>query len=565
MIKLLLKYKWYTTVLLLLIIAEPVLNSVLNFWLQEIFSSAFPGASVIGVLRLLTIGFLLWLMKRLISYFSAVIKAKYICDAKRDVKHKMFVSLMGVDASPFTTATSGEYLSLFTNDINLIETRFFNQIINLVSNVFSLAILGTSFIILCPSLAVAILLFGLLSMSIPLIFSKKLNEKNLSYSQTISKFTAAVKEFMVGFPTIKNYNIESEIAEKFVDINTTTEESKFEADCALSLANNVGQLMSWFMQFIGVGLGLILVIRGEIIVGTVVAAQAFANDLALPLQNIIMNINSINSIRVIVKKLENASKPIIPQRDNGKANAVSVLKNDDCGYEINFLDLQLIIDGNTIIDHFTYRFEAGKKYLMIGVNGSGKSSVFRTLKRWFHEYSGRITINGIEVSDIDSYTLSRAVSYMNESVCLFTGTVRENISLFHPYTDENLFEAVKGARVLVDLERTINSEGMNISSGEKRRIEIARSLIESAGVLIFDEVASALDIETAYEIEKMALHMENKTTIFVSHNFSGELIKEYDEILIMHKGRLVAHGTYDTLIENCNYFQNICKIKFGQI
>ena len=113
------------------------------------------------------------------------------------------------------------------------------------------------------------------------------------------------------------------------------------------------------------------------------------------------------------------------------------------------------------------------------------------------------------------------------------------------------------------MNRMVNDEGKNISSGEQRRIEIARSLLHSAKVLIFDEVVSTLDIETAYGIEKLALGFEDKTVVFISHNFSGKLIREYDEILVMESGRLLAHGNYDELIKSCDYFRRICEIKFG--
>ena len=113
----------------------------------------------------------------------------------------------------------------------------------------------------------------------------------------ISKFTQKTKEFFTAYPTIKNYSIENEIIDKFNGINAESEDTKFEAEAALTLANNVGALLSWFMQFIGVGFGLMLVVKGEILVGTVIAAQSFASDLGLPLQNVIISINSIRSTK----------------------------------------------------------------------------------------------------------------------------------------------------------------------------------------------------------------------------------------------------------------------------
>lgn len=566
MIKYLLKQKWYIGLILVLIIAEPTINSVLNFWLQGLFNTAEPGANKIVLLRLLTIGFLLWILKRLVTYASGLLKARFICNAKQDVKHKMFISLLGLETSNIAeTASSGEYLSLFVNDINLIEQRFFNQIVSLISSVFSIVILGSSFIALNAKLAAAILLFGIVAMFVPVFFSKNLNEKNLKYSNMISKFTQKTKEFFTAYPTIKNYSIENEIIDKFNGINAESEDTKFEAEAALTLANNVGALLSWFMQFIGVGFGLMLVVKGEILVGTVIAAQSFASDLGLPLQNVIISINSIRSTKEIVKKVETIADSQVNRSVNAKfnesqnINAVTLPETIDVFFE----DLSLTLGEKTIIDHFSFKFENGKKYLIVGLNGSGKSSLFRALKKWFHNCTGTIRINETNIDSLSNSTLSTVVSYLNENVSLFSGSVKDNVSLFTDYSPDSFQKAIQAAQVRLDLEREINDEGRNISSGEQRRIEIARSLLRSARFLIFDEVVSTLDIETAYEIEKLALDFSDKTVVFISHNFSGKLIRKYDEILVMDSGRLAAHGKYEELINTCDYFRRICEIKFG--
>ena len=569
MLKQILKYKWYVLVIFALIIIEPSINSVLNFWLQSLFNSAQPGADVLLVMRLLIIGFLLWMLKRVVVFSSGVIKTRFICNTKQEVKHNLFVAIMGRNTANIShIASSGEYISLFTNDITILETRFYNQIVSLISGIFSLAILGTSFFALSWKLATAIISFGLVSMFVPFFFSKKMNEKNMKFSNAISKFTQCVKEYIVSYPTIKNYSIEQTISQKFDGINEETEDAKFEADYSLLLANNIGQLLSWFMQFIGVGIGIMMVIKGEILIGTVVAAQSFAGDLALPLQNIIININSIRSVKEIVQKLYDLSEQ---EQDGDSALTVS---SDDAktlpgvsssqGYSITFDDVGLVIGGKKIIQNFSFTFEEGKKYLVVGLNGSGKSSLFKLLKKWYNHCTGNIYINDKDLAEIDNKELSGIVSYMNENVSLFSGSVKDNISLFQERTQNDFDHAIQDAHVCLELERQIADEGRNISSGEQRRIEIARSLLRSAKVLIFDEVVSTLDIETAYEVERLALGLEEQTIIFVSHNFSGKLIREYDEILVIDNGTLFAHGSYETLIRECDYFKKICAIKFGE-
>ncbi len=563
MLKPLLKQKWYVIAIFILLIIEPSINSVLNFWLQRLFNAAAPGVDKIVILRMLTGGFLLWITKRVVNFVSGILKTRFICNAKQEIKHNLFLSIMGLNTSNISRlASSGEYISLFTNDITILESRFFNQIISLIANVFSIAILASSVFVLNVKLAVAIISFGVVTMFVPAVFSKKLNEKNLRYSNSISRFTQRMKEYIVAYPTIKNYAIEDKIAQKFDAINFDAEESRFEADYALNLANNIGSLLSWFMQFIGVGFGLVLVIKGEILIGTVVAAQSFASDLASPLQDIIGNINAMRSVKDIAKKIEKmSSEPKKQRRDEIEAGDTQVEADR---VDISFDNFGLKIGDKTIISSFSYQFEQGKKYLVVGLNGSGKSTLFKALKKWYQATSGRILLNGENIYDIDGDRLSRAISYLNEDVSLFSGTVRDNILLYRGCTDDSFERAITEAQVNLELEKEIVDEGNNISSGEQRRIEIARSLLESAKVLIFDEVVSTLDIQSAYEIERMALNLQDKTVIFISHNFSGKLIKKYDDILVMEGGKLLDHGTYQQLRTSCAYFRRICEIKFGQ-
>lgn len=568
MIKVLLKYKWYIAAILLLIIIEPTINSILNFWLQKIFNATVPNADKIMILRLLTTGFLLWISKRVVVFTSSVLQNRYICNAKQDVKHQIFVSLLRLNTSNIGQFTSsGEYISLFSNDIILLEQRFFQQIISLIANLFSVAILGTSFLALNSKIAVFILLFGMIAMLVPALFSKKLNEKSLSYSNSISSFTQKLKEYLVAYPTIKNYSVEDAIVSRFDRQNRRTEDLKFESDYWISLANNVGMLLAWFMQFIAVGFGIILVVKGEIIIGTVIAAQNFASDLASPLQNIIINVNSIRSVQKIVAKMNELTAPEqlhpLPAETAHPSVTPPPAADRQTHYDVEFQDVSLCIGGKNIIDHFSFTFESGKKYLMVGLNGSGKSSLFRALKKWFPGCQGRILLGGRDIASLDNEEISRVVSYLNEKVSLFSGSIRENISLFRSCSPESFQWAVDSAHVTLDLERTVQDEGQNISSGEQRRIEIARSLLRSIQVMIFDEVISTLDIETAYEIEKLALDFQDKTIIFISHNFSGKLIRQYDEILVMDEGRLLSHGSYDQLMASCPYFKRICQIKFG--
>lgn len=561
MTKFALKYKWGFLCLLLLIIVEPTLSSWLYHWLQRMYNEVTLGTEKLVILRMLAIGILAWLGKRLLLFTTGVIKSRIICSIKQDVKHSIFVNIMRLNTANISQkAASGEYISIFTNDIALIEQRFFANIIDLIAAVFSLIILGSSFIGLNPLLGSMVLVFGFLIMFIPAFFARRLGKKSLAYSNQISTFTQKIKEYFHAYPTIKNYSIEDVIEKKFADTNADVEDSKFEADYSLSLANSVGSMLSWFMQIIVIGVGLIMISQGEILLGTLVAALSFAEDLASPLQSILANVNSIRSVKEITDKIKLLSEEA--QKEEHEPHSPF---GKDEELDIVFKNLTISAKEKKIVDNFSFTFESGKKYLVVGRNGAGKSSIFKALKKRFEKYSGDILIGGVNISELSNVEVSSVVSYLNENVAIFSGTVIDNISLFRPCDEDEYNKAAKEAQVELSRDRLIGEDGVNISSGEQRRIEIARSLLSDTKIMIFDEVVSTLDIETAYEIEKMVLDYSEQTMIFISHNFSGKLIREYDEILVMDSGRLVAHGDYDRLISTNPYFRRICDIKFGNL
>lgn len=550
--------KWVVLFFIVLIISDPLLTSKLNFLARDLFDNVGAGAAKNTILIIFLYLFCLWILKRVITFVENVVQAYLIKKIKIDLKHRLFCGIMKLDIYDFTNKDSGDYISLFTNDVNILENKYFNSLIGLLFDISSIVILGASFFVLEKTIASTILVIGIISMMVPVFFQKYTSEKSLKYSKAIGLFTQKIKEFFMAYPTIKNYAVENKIIERFEDENNATENAKFEAEYALSLANALGAFFAWFMQFVSVGTGIFLVMNGKTTIGTVIAAQSFASDLGSPLQTFVLKLNSIRSVKTIISGMRTFLE--VNNAGSQKESQIEHYQNA----KIQFNNVNLKIGETTIIDDFSFNFMPSKKYLVLGRNGSGKSTLFKLLKKSFGNYSGRIQIGDADIKTMSDNQISKYVSYMRENVSLLSGTVKENIMLYRDCSEDDLSRAIEQTQVNITIERDIQDGGLNISSGEQRRIEIARSLLNSAKILVFDEVVSTLDIETAYEIEKLALSFDDKTIIFISHNFSGKLIKEYDEILIMHAGTLVAHGSYDELIKSDAYFQRICDIKLGQ-
>ncbi len=561
MYKRLIKYKWYIVVILVLIIVEPAITSWLNFWVQKLYNTIRVGTSRIVIIASLLVGVSAWMGKRLLLFLISVVKSRFVNRIRLDLKHDIFQKALGMETANLSNVASvGEYISFFTNDITIIEQRYFSNIIGLITNSIRVLILGMSFFTMNYKLAIVVISFSAVVMFVPTSFSKLLNKSNLAYSNDVSVITQKIKELLSSYATIKNYSIEKKVCEIFDTKNTAVENSKFNYECDLALANSIGSLLTWFTTVAVIGTGLVLLSKGEILLGTIVAAQAFSQDIAAPLQEIVLCTNSIKSVKAIVKKAMKKTKDSDDIRDKS-----ADIKPYGSLPKISFRNLSISDREVVIVKDFSFDFQPGKKYLVIGKNGAGKSSIFRVLKKYFKNYSGEIFIDDKNIKELSNEEISSIVSYLNERVSIFSGSLKENITFWDYLNAHNYDEVLSKAHISLDGDRELSEEACNISSGEQRRIEIARSIMSPASVLIFDEVVSTLDTETAFEIEKEALSYDDKTVIFISHNFSRKLVNEYDEILVIKDGCLIDHGKFNSLLNNCAYFKHICDIKFGEI
>ncbi len=553
------KRKTLLLILLPLLIIRPVLSSWIGIKAGEFFDLALYGTNFKNVIGVFILIFFAWLFNySLIFYWTKLLKVFLVTRFRMDIKQEMFRSIMNVNADDFNTMEPGDYIAAFSNDITLLETRYFQSVLELFEYIITIFIVGGVFFSLDITLAATVACFGVIGSVISILLAKYTRKKNEKFINSFYQFTQGIKELFSSFRTIKNYNITAQMQERFDDINVATENKKYEADFALEFVNSVSAAFSGFLMFSVIGIGIVKVLQGDISMGIVITAYNFASDLSTPLQNCLHKINEIRSVKTIVDKI-NIFNEKSDKNLNSKTNNYYDIANAGT---LTYEKVSFVINNKTVLNDFTFAFEKGKKYLIIGKNGAGKSTMFKLLKRIYDNYEGKITIGETDIKSLSYEELGRYTSYLNEDVNVYSTSVKENIRLFRNIDDDIIDSAIKTAQVKVDLDRVVRDNGSNISSGEKRRIEIARTLVQNTPIIVFDEVISTLDIETAYEIEKLALSL-NSTVIFVSHNFSGKLVNEYDEILLLENGKLVNHGSHKNMLNICDEYQHIWEIKNG--
>lgn len=553
------KRKKLLFILLPLLIIRPILSSWIGIRVGEFFDIAIYGTNYKKVILGFVVIFVLWVTNySIIFYWTKLLKAFLVTRFRRDTKRDMFHDVMNVNADDFNTMEPGDYIAAFSNDITYLEERYFKSILELFEYIITIVIVGGVFFTLDPLLAGTVATFGVIGAAISIALAKYTRRMNDRFIKSFYAFTQGIKELFSSFRTIKNYNITNQIQDRFDQMNDETENKKYQGEFALEFVNSISAAFSGFLMFSVIGIGLIKVMQGDITMGIVITAYNFASDLSTPLQNCLHKINEIRSVKTITDKITTFRE--LAQKSSEDVECDEVTNIDT--YNLEYNEVSFAIGEKKVLSNFSFVFEEGKKYLIIGKNGAGKSTLFKLLKRMYGNYTGRISIGGLDISKMSYDTLGGYTSYLNEDVNVYSASVKENITLFRDVDEEILNKAITTAHVEVELDRQIRDNGSNISSGEKRRIEIARTLVQNTPVIVFDEVISTLDIETAFEIEQLALSLDS-TVIFISHNFSGKLVDKYDEILLLGDGKLLGHGSHEELLSSNPYYQHIWEIKNG--
>ena len=206
---------------------------------------------------------------------------------------------------------------------------------------------------------------------------------------------------------------------------------------------------------------------------------------------------------------------------------------------------------------------------IVGATGSGKSTLFQLLTRFYDPQSGSITLDGIPLGELGKRSLRQSLAYVTQESFLFAGTVRENLLLGHPAaTDDEIWTALQEAsadefirRLPEGLDAEVGERGVLLSGGERQRLALARAFLKDAPILLLDEATSSVDVKSEKLIQAaLAKLRANRTSLIIAHRLST--IIEADQIYVLHQGRILAHGTHEALLQSCAYYRELASLAF---
>lgn len=379
---------------------------------------------------------------------------------------------------------------------------------------------------------------------------KRISKVYDDLSEENAALTTVVQENLTGVRVVKAFAREDYEVEKFAKHNRKYYDlSMKQSKVSLRYNPNISFLTRLLLLLVVLG-GGIMVIMDKISLGDLGAFTEYANNIVWPMEMVGWLCSDMASGLASAKKIRKIidEKPEISDREN----AVDIGKARG---EVSFENVSFTINDTEVLKDITFTVPTGKTLGIMGVTGSGKSSVINLMERFYDATEGAVKLDGQDVRDITTESLRRNLAVVMQDVFLFSDSIKENISIGRRdnITDELILSSAQSARAagFIDklsekYETVVGERGVGLSGGQKQRISIARAIAKQAPVLILDDSTSALDMETEYQIQKELEAMKDTTKIIIAHRISA--VKQADEIIVLAEGRIAERGTHDELM-----------------
>ena len=497
----------------------------------------------------------------LVDYLTSTTQACYLKKTLVALKQDIFKGLISKDYASFHENNTADYLSNLTNDIHLIETNYITPFLMMIGDV--VIFIGTTAVLLWinPWVTVAMFAIAILLMVVPALFGRALKSRQNQVSEEQSIFTTRIKDILEGYEVVKSYRMTKSVTTEFNAVNKTLEQYKFKSAHLKGVAQAISMMFAIGTQIAGMAIAGYFVIKGNMSVGNLFAVVQLGNGIQGPIMWIMQKVTMIKGMSGVNEKIL-----AIIQEGQKESNerALSSFEESIILEDVSFA----YEEDMPVLKGISYTFEKSKKYAIVGESGCGKSTLIKLMMGYYRNYDGKILVDQQDVNGATPLSVNELASMIHQNVYLFDKTIEDNVLLNHDFSDAQINQALTQSGVtkfmaqLTDgLNTSVGENGKNLSGGQKQRVAIARALIQQMPILMLDEGTSALDLQTAYDIEKTLLEIEELTVITITHKLSEEILSQYDEIIVMDRGQIVEAGTFDELVQRQGAFYKLYTLK----
>ena len=479
-------------------------------------------------------------------------------DIEKDMRDQLMHKLFYISANQFEKKGLAYYLSKFTTDINIILNDGVNNVYGMIMQAVFVVVAVIYLLCVEPFILLIVVAVSMVQFGVPGILKKKIASSRKEYTEALEVYLDGIKSDLGGHKVIRTFDAVKQILgkqQKRSDFvcrkNEYSSQTLYWAQALASFVNNGAFL-------IVLGSCMFFAVAGRITVGEIVAITNMMNFVLTPCRAISNGMIQLKSMEKVTAELE-----ALLEQESENDNKENLEENI---WEICLDNVDQKISENFSLDKLTLTFEKGKKYAIVGKSGSGKSSIIKLLTEYRADYTGRILINGHELSGLNKESIMHISPVCYQQTYIFNDTVFNNVALYQNYSKDEVIEALQKAGIYDTIQKlpegvdeNIQENGRNFSGGELQRIALARLFLRNKAMTFLDEITSGLDNATAYEIEKRLLD-EDMTIISITHRYNKALMQKYDEIIVMCAGKVVERGKFDELMGKEGEFFNLYKI-----
>ena len=474
-----------------------------------------------------------------VIFLSERLKAANIKHIMLRIRGGIMRGVLEKDLSDYQQKNSAEYIAFFSQNLSDFEENYLQNLVSIYDSFTGMVIAVFLLFYINPFIAV----ISIAAMSIPGLIPKFFGENLCILQEDMMRNTAGyhvkIKDIFSGYEIIRAYRAEKQMEELHHDSSVLLENSKARTADTMACLYALANMASIAVQFLIMSLAGIFAVRGSITIGSIIAVTQLTGQVISPAFQLSAKISQLKGVRPVCEQMEANLLPA----DAGE------LKADlpEMERTLTLEDVSFAYDNAVVIDHVSLQFERGRKYAVVGRSGSGKSTLLKLLAGYYDSYAGRIVTDG----ESDRKT---GAAWIHQEVFLFDDTIRNNITLYKPYDEDEIKRACHLAglddvlgRLPAGLDTEAAENGSRFSGGERQRIAVARAILHRKNLFLLDEATSALDSETTEFVEDSILSLENVTCIAVTHKLTPESLRKYDEILVMEHGKIVEQGSFDQL------------------
>jgi len=503
------------------------------------------GAAVIA-------GILTFLMRQTIINVSRYIEF--------DLKNEIYQQYQNLSLSFYKSNRTGDLMNRISEDVTKVRMYAGPAIMYTINMVTLFTVALVYMFSTAPKLTLyTILPLPILSF-IVYNLSKIINKKSRIVQEYLSSLSAYTQESFSGISVIKSYGIETSNFNAFDKLSKESKEKQIDLAKVQALFFPSMILLIGVSNILVAYFGGMQYINGEIDnLGTIAEFLIYVNMLTWPVATVGWVTNLVQQAEASQKRI-NEFLNEEPEIKNHISEKTSI-KGD-----IHFENVTFIYPDTNIqaLTEVSFDLEAGKTMAILGKTGSGKSTILDLIGRLYDVQKGSVKIDGKVIDQINLNSLRESIGYVPQDAFLFSDTIEENIMFGKE--DASKEEVIKAAK-LADVHKNIigfskgydtklGERGITLSGGQKQRISIARAIMKSPEIMLFDDCLSAVDTETEEKILKNLQEVsKGKTTVIVSHRVSSA--KNADKIIVLEDGRIIQSGNHEMLVNIDGYYQEL--------